>query len=249
MLDDSDVHWHRQIKSCVGGVTASVTGDPAAFVSVSAAHQGPDGGGPVAPGAGGWTPVGPGAEPFAEGWNVPEPLDEAGIERVIEGDSVAEVLRWCLERGYELRFIEQMPLDAQHGWRRSTMVTAEQILTRLADAGFDLRPMGGRGTAPSEDWIVAGPGGEPIGTVGVVGSVTRPFCSACDRVRLTADGQWRNCLFAREEADLRSLLRAGADDAALGAAMRASVMGKKRAHGIDSGDFVQPERPMSAIGG
>ncbi|TXH44638.1 MAG: GTP 3',8-cyclase MoaA [Actinobacteria bacterium] len=159
------------------------------------------------------------------------------------------LLRWALAEGLRLRFIEQMPLDAQHGWRRSTMVTAEQILTRLADAGFDLRPMGGRGTAPSEDWIVAGPGGEPIGTVGVVGSVTRPFCSACDRVRLTADGQWRNCLFAREEADLRSLLRAGADDAALGAAMRASVMGKKRAHGIDSGDFVQPERPMSAIGG
>ncbi|MFM2438318.1 MAG: 3,8-cyclase MoaA [Actinomycetota bacterium] len=159
------------------------------------------------------------------------------------------LLRWALAEGLRLRFIEQMPLDAQHGWRRSQMVTAEQILANLEAAGFDLRPMGARGTDPSEDWIVAGPDGEPIGTVGIVGSVTRPFCAACDRVRLTADGQWRNCLFAHDETDLRTLLRDGAADAEIAAAMRASVLRKKQAHGIDSGAFVQPDRPMSAIGG
>ncbi|MFI0433367.1 MAG: GTP 3',8-cyclase MoaA [Candidatus Nanopelagicales bacterium] len=159
------------------------------------------------------------------------------------------LLRWALAEGLRLRFIEQMPLDAQHGWRRSQMVTAEQILDRLRAAAFDLRPMGGRGTAPSEDWIVAGTNGEPIGTVGIVGSVTRPFCAACDRVRLTADGQWRNCLFAHDETDLRSLLRDGAADAEVAAAIRASVAGKRRGHGVDAPGFAQPDRPMSAIGG
>lgn len=175
------------------------------------------------------------------------------------------LLRWALAEGVRLRFIEQMPLDAQHGWRRSNMVTADEILASLRLAGFVLEPKPGRGSAPSEDWFVmgadgaAGGGGsghsnldarvEPLGVVGIVGSVTRPFCSDCDRVRLTADGQWRNCLFAREESDLRALVRSGADDAAIAAAMRASVAAKRRGHGIDDPEFEQPARPMSAIGG
>ena len=125
------------------------------------------------------------------------------------------------------------------------MVTRSEILDHLARAGFHLAPLGDRGSAPAEEFLVDG-GPQ---TVGVVGSVTSPFCSACDRVRLTADGHWRNCLFAHGEADLRTLLREGARDEELAEAMRGEVLGKQRAHGIDEPAFRQPERPMSAIGG
>lgn len=165
--------------------------------------------------------------------------------RGVNDHEAPDLLRWAIGEGVHLRFIEQMPLDPQHGWRRDEMVTADEIMASLTQAGFRLTPIDDPGPAPARRWSV----NDGLAEVGIVASVTRPFCGTCNRLRLTADGQWRNCLFAREEADLRSLLRAGADDAALGAAMRASVMGKKRAHGIDSGDFVQPERPMSAIGG
>jgi cyclic pyranopterin phosphate synthase len=156
------------------------------------------------------------------------------------------LLRWCLERGYELRFIEQMPLDAQHGWDRAEMVTADEILAELTTT-FELSPLGAdeRGSAPAEAWLVDG----GPGRVGVIGSVTRPFCGACDRVRLTADGQIRNCLFAREESDLRSALRSGASDDDLAQRFRSSLLAKKPGHGIDDVGFLQPSRPMSAIGG
>jgi cyclic pyranopterin phosphate synthase len=168
------------------------------------------------------------------------------LMRGVNDDEAPHLLRWCRARGYELRFIEQMPLDAQHGWDRSAMVTADEILDRLR-AEFDLveDPEEERGSAPAQTWTVDG---GPT-RVGVIGSVTRPFCGACDRVRLTADGQLRNCLFAREESDLRGLLRAGADDAALAVAMRASLAAKRAGHGIDDVTFLQPDRPMSAIGG
>lgn len=125
------------------------------------------------------------------------------------------------------------------------MVTRAEILDHLARAGFRLAPVGDRGSAPAEEFVIDG----GPATVGVVGSVTSPFCAACDRVRLTADGHWRNCLFAHGEADLRPLLRAGATDEELAEAMRGEVMRKQRAHGIDEPAFRQPERPMSAIGG
>ncbi|RKS09607.1 cyclic pyranopterin monophosphate synthase subunit MoaA [Nocardiopsis sp. Huas11] len=164
----------------------------------------------------------------------------------------ADLLRYCVERGYELRFIEQMPLDAQHGWRRDTMITADEILA-LLETEFELDPADAdtRGSAPAELFHLRGtrfPNGEQA-TVGVIGSVTRPFCGACDRVRLTADGQVRNCLFAREESDLRTLLRAGADDDALVAQWEAAVASKLPGHGINDPSFLQPARPMSAIGG
>jgi cyclic pyranopterin phosphate synthase len=143
-----------------------------------------------------------------------------------------------------------MPLDAQHQWDRHTMVTAEEILASLA--GFDLRPDPvSRGTAPAETWLVpghVGAGGGPA-RVGVIGSVTRPFCGDCDRTRLTADGQVRDCLFATEESDLRGLLRGGADDEAIADAWRTAMRGKRAGHGIDDPTFLQPARPMSAIGG
>jgi cyclic pyranopterin phosphate synthase len=168
------------------------------------------------------------------------------LMRGVNDDEAPSLLAWCLERGYELRFIEQMPLDAQHGWSRDEMVTADEILERLRGS-FGLQPAPGdvRGSAPAETWLV---NGGPA-AVGVIGSVTRPFCGACDRVRLTADGQLRNCLFARGESDLRGPLRAGADDEQLGELMRAGMRTKRAGHGIDDPSFLQPARPMSAIGG
>ncbi|ROO88564.1 cyclic pyranopterin monophosphate synthase subunit MoaA [Actinocorallia herbida] len=169
------------------------------------------------------------------------------LRGVNEGDAVP-LLRYCLEHEYELRFIEQMPLDAQHGWQRETMVTAEEIHARLETA-FTLTPLpsADRGSAPAERFAVEG--GGLSGRVGVIASVTRPFCGSCDRVRLTADGQIRNCLFAREESDLRAALRGGASDAEIAERWAAAVRGKKAGHGIDDPSFLQPDRPMSAIGG
>jgi cyclic pyranopterin phosphate synthase len=168
----------------------------------------------------------------------------------INDDEAPALLRFALEHGYELRFIEQMPLDAQHRWDRHTMVTADDILASLAE--FDLQPDPvSRGTAPAETWLVPGHtglDGRPA-RVGVIGSVTRPFCGDCDRTRLTADGQVRNCLFATEESDLRGLLRGGASDDVIAAAWQTATYGKRAGHGIDDPTFLQPIRPMSAIGG
>jgi cyclic pyranopterin phosphate synthase len=170
----------------------------------------------------------------------------AVLVRGVNDDEAVPLLRWALGEGYLLRFIEQMPLDAQHGWQRDQMVTAAEILGRLGEV-FSLTPVGPaeRGSAPAEEWLVDG----GPGRVGVIGSVTRPFCGTCDRVRLTADGQLRNCLFAREESDLRTPLRAGAGDEDLAARMRAALLAKRAGHGIDDPGFLQPARPMSAIGG
>jgi cyclic pyranopterin phosphate synthase len=168
----------------------------------------------------------------------------AVLLRGVNDDEAPDLLRWCLDHGYHLRFIEQMPLDAQHGWQRDQMVTATEVLASLRTA-FTLEPLPGRGSAPAELFAVDG----GPGRVGVIGSVTAPFCGACDRVRLTADGQVRNCLFAREESDLRGPLRAGASDGEIAARWRAAVHGKRAGHGIDGPSFRQPDRPMSAIGG
>jgi cyclic pyranopterin phosphate synthase len=170
----------------------------------------------------------------------------AVLMRDLNDDEAVPLLRYCLDRGYELRFIEQMPLDAQHGWKRAEMVTAEEILAALGRE-FTLTPDDPqqRGSAPAEAFLVDG----GPARVGVIASVTRPFCGTCDRVRLTADGQIRNCLFARAESDLRGPLRAGAGDAELAAAWRRAVAVKLPGHGINDPSFLQPDRPMSAIGG
>jgi cyclic pyranopterin phosphate synthase len=160
-------------------------------------------------------------------------------------DQAPELLRWCIERGYDLRFIEQMPLDAQHSWSREQMITADEILASLRSE-FDLSDHpDDRGSAPAELFVVDG----GPSTVGVIASVTRPFCGDCDRVRLTADGQVRNCLFAREEADLRTAIRTGASDSELADRWRIAMWSKRPGHGIDDESFLQPVRSMSAIGG
>lgn len=164
----------------------------------------------------------------------------------LNGDEAPELLAWAVGHGYELRFIEQMPLDAQHGWKRDGMITAGDILHSLRTR-FTLTEEGGeeRGSAPAERWIVDG----GPHRVGVIASVTRPFCSACDRTRLTADGQVRNCLFAREETDLRAALRSDATDESIAALWKVAMWGKKAGSGLDDPAFLQPDRPMSAIGG
>ncbi|HWJ67290.1 MAG TPA: GTP 3',8-cyclase MoaA [Nocardioides sp.] len=169
----------------------------------------------------------------------------AVLLRGVNDDQAPELLGWCLDRGYQLRFIEQMPLDAQHGWDREQMVTADEIFASLSTR-FTLTPASEpRGSAPAELFHVDG----GPATVGVIASVTRPFCGDCDRVRLTADGQVRNCLFARSESDLRVAMRGGATDEELADRWRTAMWGKAAGHGIDDPTFLQPDRPMSAIGG
>jgi len=169
----------------------------------------------------------------------------AVLMRGVNDDEAAELLRWCVERDYQLRFIEQMPLDAQHGWNREAMVTAAEVFERL-EQQVSLTPVPqSRGSAPAEVFHVDG----GPATVGVIASVTRPFCGDCDRVRLTADGQIRDCLFARAESDLRAPLRAGATDDEIAERWRAAMWGKRPGHGINDPSFLQPSRPMSAIGG
>jgi cyclic pyranopterin phosphate synthase len=169
----------------------------------------------------------------------------AVLDPVTGLDDAVSLLRFCLRHGYQLRIIEQMPLDAGHHWDRDQTIGADAILTTLRHH-FDLQPDSEpRGSAPAQLWRVDG----GAGTVGVIASVSDAFCGACDRTRLTADGQVRSCLFSREESDLRRLLRTGADDDAIEALWRAAMWAKPAGHGINDPDFIQPDRPMSAIGG
>src|SRR5262245_25271774 len=167
--------------------------------------------------------------------------------RGINDDEAPALVRYALDHGYEPRFIEQMPLDAGHTWSRERMVTAAEILAILGQEFTLLPDPVERGGAPAETWLVGDYPGTP--RVGIIGSVTRPFCGDCDRTRLTADGQVRNCLFAREESDLRGALRSGASDEDLAERWRVAMWGKRAGHGIDDPHFLQPARPMSAIGG
>lgn len=164
--------------------------------------------------------------------------------RGVNDDEIVDLAEFAVDHGFRLRFIESMPLDAQGAWDRDTMVTAAEILDRL-QSRFPLTPAPRSDNAPAEEWRVQG----TTTTIGVIASVTRSFCGTCDRVRLTADGQLRNCLFAARESDLRTLLRSGAEDDAIEAAWRACISGKGPGHLIDTAEFRQPDRPMSAIGG
>jgi cyclic pyranopterin phosphate synthase len=168
----------------------------------------------------------------------------AVLVRGVNEDEVVDLAAFAIAHGYRMRFIESMPLDAQEAWDRARMVSADEVLARLAER-FDLEPIGRHDHAPAEEWRIVG----SDAVIGVIASVTRAFCGSCDRVRLTADGQLRNCLFATEESNLRALLRGGADDAAIERAWRVSIAGKGAGHAINSIAFRRPERPMSAIGG
>ncbi|WP_134774493.1 GTP 3',8-cyclase MoaA [Ornithinimicrobium flavum] len=186
-----------------------------------------------------------GIEASAAAGLVPVKLNTV-LMRGVNDHEAPDLLGYALDHGYELRFIEQMPLDAQHQWDRTQMITGEEILDRLRTR-FELTalPDEARGSAPAELFLVDG----GPATVGVIASVTMPFCGTCDRVRLTADGMIRNCLFATGETDLRTPLRDGASDDELAELLRASIGAKLPGHGINEPTFLQPPRPMSRIGG
>ncbi|MCC6855963.1 MAG: GTP 3',8-cyclase MoaA [Microbacteriaceae bacterium] len=175
------------------------------------------------------------------------------INAVLMRDTLAgaaDLLEWALGNGARLRFIEQMPLDADETWVRDNMVDAAELLDVLG-ARFTLSsPHRDDPSAPAEEWLVEGyqRDGGPA-TVGIIASVTRSFCEACDRTRLTAEGTVRSCLFGDDETDLRALLRSGADDAAIADRWRAAQWQKQQGHGISRPDFVRPLRSMGAIGG
>lgn len=169
--------------------------------------------------------------------------------RGINDDEATDLLDFAITKGLELRFIEQMPLDAGHIWRRIEFVKAEEIELALRKK-FHLEPMRDRGSSPAEEFIVD----NGRTKVGIIASVTRPFCGSCNRLRLTADGQIRNCLFANSENDVRSILRnsmLSSEDRQnlIKKVFMGSVTSKMHGHGINEPGFIQPIRPMSAIGG
>lgn len=167
----------------------------------------------------------------------------------IRGITEAEVIplgRFAREHGMEMRFIEFMPLDAEGNWEHETVLSGEEIREQLeAEFGpLDPLPVTNR-SQPATDYMFR----DGVGRIGFINPVTQPFCQNCDRLRLTADGKVRNCLFSLEEWDIRALLRNGASDEEIVAAIRASIQAKKPGHGIDQPDFLRPERAMYQIGG
>jgi cyclic pyranopterin phosphate synthase len=180
----------------------------------------------------------------------------AVLMRGINDQEAPGLLEWAVSHGYELRFIEQMPLDADHGWTRKNMISAAEIRALLEQEFVLTADPRRRDGAPAERWEVrrrSAPG-VVVGTVGIIASVTEPFCADCRRTRITAEGKVLSCLFSHEETDLRDLLRSGAGDEAVAERWREAMWAKPRAHGMDhtglgAEDFVQPERSMSAIGG
>ena len=169
----------------------------------------------------------------------------AVLVRGFNDDEAVPLARWAREEGFELRFIEWMPLDFQHTWDRDKLVPADEILRQLA-AELPLGPEDHDDpSAPARTWRWLDGGGR----IGIIASVTRPFCGTCDRIRLTADGQVRTCLFSNREFDVRGLLRGGGSDDALEALLRDAVLRKLPGHLIGQKGFVQPARGMSAIGG
>jgi cyclic pyranopterin phosphate synthase len=175
-----------------------------------------------------------------------EPIKvNAVLMRGFNDDEAVPLARWAREQGFELRYIEWMPLDVQRSWSRERLVPAAEILERLNEV-LPLEPVPGADpSAPAERYRYLDGGG----TMGVVASVTRPFCERCDRIRLTADGQIRTCLFALEEQDVRGALRGGASDAEIAAILAAAWRRKEPGHLVSNPAFVQPARGMSAIGG
>jgi len=174
----------------------------------------------------------------------------AVVMRGINDDEVVDLARFGREKGVGVRFIEFMPLDAQGEWSDDKVVPASEILQRIDDA-FPLVGMHGPHVEPAERYAYR----DGSGDVGVIASVTQPFCENCDRVRLTAEGQFRTCLFALDETDLRAELRAGGGldagdlDDRLAAAIERAVGAKWAGHHIGRVDFVRPTRSMSQIGG
>jgi cyclic pyranopterin phosphate synthase len=172
-------------------------------------------------------------------------LNAVAVKNLVEPDIVPLAL-YAREHGFEVRYIEFMPLDAQKLWDRGKVLTAAEIVGILSREISPLVPVPDPDPrAPASEYAFA----DGIGTVGFIASVSRPFCLNCNRLRLTADGKLRNCLFAIEEDDVKSLMRSGAEDQEIVALIRRSVAAKWEGHEINSARFVAPPRPMYSIGG
>jgi cyclic pyranopterin phosphate synthase len=168
----------------------------------------------------------------------------AVVQRGVNDDEILDLAEFGRRKGVEVRFIEFMPLDAQGGWMSNDVVSQDEIVATI-DAVHPLEAVPARGAAPADRWRYR----DGAGTVGVIPTVTKPFCGDCDRVRLTADGQFRTCLFATTEFDLRALVRGGGTDDELEALIRRAVGTKWAGHHIGQVTFVRPNRSMSQIGG
>jgi cyclic pyranopterin phosphate synthase len=168
----------------------------------------------------------------------------AVIQRGVNDDEIVALASFGREKQIEVRFIEFMPLDAQGQWQRNDVVGQDEIVATINNV-YPLEQVASRGAAPADRWRYLDGGG----TVGVIPSVTKPFCGDCDRVRLTAEGQFRTCLFSTTEFDLREMLRGDATDDALAAEIKRAVGTKWAGHAIGSVTFVRPKRSMSQIGG
>ena len=168
----------------------------------------------------------------------------AVVERGANDDEILDLAEFGRAKGVEVRFIEFMPLDAEGHWVNDKVVSQDEIVARIA-AVHPLEPVPARGAAPADRWRYL----DGRGSVGVIPSVTKPFCGDCDRVRLTADGQFRTCLFATTEFDLRSLLRDGSSDDVVAAEIERAVGTKWAGHQINQVNFIRPKRTMSQIGG
>ena len=172
-------------------------------------------------------------------------LNAVAVKDLLEPD-IVPLARYAREHGFEVRYIEFMPLDAQGLWGRGKVLTAAEIAAILSREISPLVPVPDPDPrAPASQFAFA----DGIGTVGFIASVSRPFCLNCNRLRLTADGKLRNCLFAIEEDDVKPLLRSGAGDGEIAALIRRNVAGKWEGHEINSARFVAPPRPMYSIGG
>jgi cyclic pyranopterin phosphate synthase len=168
----------------------------------------------------------------------------AVVQRGINDDEIVDLATFGRDKGIEVRFIEFMPLDASGTWDNAQVFSQEEIVAAISEV-YPLELMPARGAAPADRWRYL----DGKGTVGVIPTVTKPFCGDCDRVRLTADGQFRTCLFATNEFDLRVMLRNGADDNAIAAEIQRAVGTKWAGHNIGNVTFVRPRRSMSQIGG
>jgi GTP 3',8-cyclase len=173
----------------------------------------------------------------------PIKVNAVAIRGFAEHD-VVPLARYCRENKFELRFIEYMPIGAD-SWEREKVFFAHEILDLIGREVGDLVPANSDPTAPAVDYKYRDDGG----LVGMIASVSRPFCHHCNRLRLTADGKLRNCLFALDEADVKSLLRSGSSDETIAEVIRQNVWAKWEGHEINTAKFVKPDRTMHAIGG
>lgn len=166
------------------------------------------------------------------------------VMRGYNDDELADFARLGRENDYQVRFIEYMPLDAQGEWSMKTVVPGAEILARI-HAHFPVAPASSNGSEPATVYRFA----DGRGAIGVIASVTEPFCDSCNRIRITSDGQLRTCLFSLHEHNLKGLLRSGAIDEEIADFIIAAVWKKEAGHKINQPDFVKPTRSMSAIGG